>query len=131
MSNHLRPRTTALTLALDAHADPEESDLTLATRTGEVVWRGQVCREAWRAGLRLRARWQGTWPDALWAMTLAVLDAELATHGLRREGDPRVDVTAVPGPGGTQLTVACRVVPCPVLAESAASAHRPQDAVHV
>lgn len=111
MTSHLRPRTALLTLDLDTAADPCGSELALATRAGEVVWRGEAGADAWHAGLRLRARWQGQWSDALWAMTVAVLDAELAVHGLRREKHPPVDVSARTHPGGTALTVRCPVIP--------------------
>ena len=111
MTYHLRPRTALLTLELDTAAEPCGSDLALATRAGEVVWRGEACPDAWHAGLRLRARWQGQWTDALWAMTVAVLDAELAMHGLRREKHPTVDVTTRPHPDGTVLSVQCPVIP--------------------
>lgn len=102
-----------LNLELDADAEPAASDLLLATRDGELVWRGQACTDAWQAGLRLRDRWRGEWTDALWAMSLAVLDAELASHGLRREGQPTVDV--VPEPAGfcTRLAVRAPVIPSP------------------
>ena len=100
-----------LTLELDPGADPCGSALALATRAGEVVWRGEACPEAWHAGLRLRARWQGQWSDALWAMTVAVLDAELTTHGLRREKRPDVDVAIHTHPGGTVLSAECPVIP--------------------
>ncbi|WP_298459841.1 hypothetical protein [uncultured Cellulomonas sp.] len=114
MSTHLRPRSALLTLELDADAQPATSDLVLATRDGELVWRGQACADAWRAGLRLRARWQGGWGDALWAMTLAVLDVELATHGLRREGLRPVDVVPQAAGALTRLQVRAPVVPAPV-----------------
>lgn len=111
MSTHLRPRSAQLTLELDVDAEPGASDLLLATRDGELVWRGQACTDAWRAGLRLRARWQGDWDDALWAMALAVLDAELATHGLRREDQP--PVACETAGSTTRLHVRARVIPAP------------------
>jgi hypothetical protein len=111
MTHHLRPRTAHLTLELDPGAEPCGSALALATRAGEVVWQGDACADSWQAGLRLRARWQGQWSDALWAMTVAVLDAELTTHGLRREKRPDVDVAIHTHPGGTVLSVRCPVVP--------------------
>ncbi len=117
MPQHLRPRCATLTLELDGDAAPTASDLLLSTRAGETVWRGEAGPAAWHAGLRLRARWQGTWDDALWAMTLAVLDAELAVQGLRRDGDPRVDVRPAPHGPGTLTQVVCPVVPCRLHAE--------------
>jgi hypothetical protein len=111
MTYYLRPRTAHLTLELDTGADPCGSALALATRAGEVVWQGEACPEAWQAGLRLRARWQGQWSDALWAMTVAVLDAELTKHGLRREKRPDVDVAIHDHAGGTVLSLRCPVIP--------------------
>jgi hypothetical protein len=107
----VRPRTAQLCLRLDPDGRPVDSDLTLATRPGEVVWRGQVSPDAWVVGLRLRARCTGEPADALWLLTRALLEAELATHGLHREGprDLRVDVTA--GPDGCVLETRCGVIP--------------------
>ena len=116
MTHHLRPRTAVLRLELDPDARPAGSELALTTRTGEPVWSGPAGGDSWRTGLRLRARWQGSWADALWAMTVAVLDAELATHGLRRERDRatdvRTDVRTDADGDATALTVRCSVVPC-------------------
>ena len=108
---HLRPRTAVLTLELDTAADPRGSELALATRLGEVVWVGEACPDAWRAGLRLRTRWQGQGSDALWAMTVAVLDAELERQGLRRERHPAVEVSTRTHAEGTVLSVRCPVIP--------------------
>ncbi|GAA2725457.1 hypothetical protein [Cellulomonas aerilata] len=107
----VRPRTAALMLSLDADGDPRDSDLTLATRDGEVVWRGQVGQEAWRAGLRLRTRCQSTWHDAHWLLTRMLLETELAAHGLGRDGPPDLDVRITGAPDGVMVTTTCRVIP--------------------
>ena len=107
----VRPRHAALMLSLDAGGNPRASDLTLTTRAGEVVWRGEVGPDAWQAGLRLRGRCQGTWQDAHWVMTRVLLEAELASHGLGRDCGPDLDVQIVSGRDGVTLTTTCRVIP--------------------
>ncbi len=117
----VRPRSAALVLRLDADGDPRDSDLSLATRGGEVVWRGEVGEDAWRAGLRLRSRCRGTREDAHWLMARAVLEAELAVHGLGRDGTPHLDVDITPTPTGLTLATTCRVIPAvryPLLADT-------------
>jgi hypothetical protein len=109
----VRPRSAALTLRLDADGDPRHSDLVLATRAGEVVWRGEVGPDAWQAGMRLRSRCQGSWEDAHWLMTRALLEAALASHGLGRDGSPNLDVDITTTPDGLVLAAACRVIPAP------------------
>jgi hypothetical protein len=111
MTTLVRPRSAALTLCLDADGAPGESDLTLTTRDGEVVWRGQVGAGAWRAGLRLRSRCQGTWQDAHWLMTRTLLETELASHGLSRDGAPDLDVRITAAPVGLTVATTCRVIP--------------------
>jgi hypothetical protein len=107
----VRPRTAALCLRLDPHGRPADSDLTLATRAGEVVWRGQVSPGAWVVGLRLRDRCTGTRADALWLLTRALLEAELVTHGLHREGPRDLHVDVTDGAEGCVLDTRCGVIP--------------------
>lgn len=111
MPTLVRPRTAALCLRLDPRGRPVESDLRLATRDGEVVWRGQVSPAAWLSGLRMRERCTGSWDDALWLMTRALLEAELATHGLHRVGPPDLRVDVDTGPDGSMLDTRCGVIP--------------------
>lgn len=114
MPTLVRPRSASLTLRLGADGDPLDSDLILSTRDGEVVWRGQVGDDAWRAGQRLRARCQGSWHDAQWLLARTLLEAELATHGLGRDGAPDLDVTITPDDdGAVTLATRCRVIPAP------------------
>ena len=113
MPTLVRPRAATLTLRLSSDGSPVGSDLTLATRAGEVVWRGQVGADAWRAGLRLRSRCQGSWQDAHWLMARTLLEAELATHGLGRDGNPDLDVEVVLEPDGVRVLARCRVIPQP------------------
>jgi hypothetical protein len=107
----VRPRTAALCLRLDPEGRPADSDLVLATRAGEAVWRGQVTPGSWLTGLRMRKRCTGSWEDSLWLMTRALLETELGTHGLYRVGraDLRVDVAT--GPDGATLDTRCDVIP--------------------
>jgi hypothetical protein len=111
MPSRVRPRCATLTLRLDGAGEPRESELVLATRDGEVVWHGEVGAGAWRAGLRLRTRCQGTWQDAHWLMTRTLLETELASHGLSRDGAPELDVEMTPSPDGVTVTTTCRVIP--------------------
>jgi hypothetical protein len=113
MATLVRPRIAALTLRLDADGDPRESDLLLTTRDGEAVWRGEVGPDAWRAGIRLRSRCQGSWQDAQWLMTRTLLEAELASHGLGWDGAPDLDVDITTTDDGLVLTTTCRIVPTP------------------
>jgi hypothetical protein len=111
MATLVRPRSAALTLRLDADGGPRGSELVLATRAGEVVWRGEVGEQAWHVGLRLRGRCQGSWEDAHWLMTRALLEAQLAAHGLGRDGAPDLDVDIASTSDGLVLTSTCRVIP--------------------
>ena len=111
MPTLVRPRTASLVLRLAADGSPGDSDLTLATRDGEVVWRGQVGLDAWRAGLRLRGRCQSTWEDALWLMTRTLLETELGSHGLARDGSPDLEIDVRPGDDGVRVATGCRVIP--------------------
>lgn len=111
MPTLVRPRTASLCLRLDPQDRPAESDLTLATRDGEVVWRGQATPGAWLLGLRMRDRCTGSREDALWLMTRALLEAELVTHGLHRDGPVDLRVDVVTGPDGTSVETRCGVIP--------------------
>lgn len=113
MPTLVRPRGATLVLRLDPDGDPVDSDLTLATRDGEVVWRGQVAPDSWHAGLRMRGRCQTTWQDAQWLLTRTLLEAELASHGLGCDGSPDLDVHIAPDDDGLTLTTTCRVIPAP------------------
>ncbi len=107
----MRPRTAALCVRLDAQDRPAESDLVLATRDGEVVWRGQVSAGAWLLGLRMRARCTGPRDDGLWVMVRALLEAELAGHGLHVDGRGDLPLDVASEPDGCCLTTRCGVVP--------------------
>ena len=107
----VRPRIATLCLCLDPQGRPTESDLTLATRDGEVVWRGRTSPGAWLVGLRMRGRCTGSPQDALWLMTRALLEAELVTHGLHRDGSPDLRVDVSTGPEGTTVRTRCGVIP--------------------
>ncbi len=111
MPTLVRPRTAALCLRLDPDDRPAESDLVLATRDGEVIWRGQVSPGAWLLGLRMRDRCTGAREDALWLLARAVLEAELTTHGLHRDGRHDLPLDVTTGPDGTALETRCGVVP--------------------
>jgi hypothetical protein len=127
----VRPRTATLCLRLDPDGRPADSDLSLATRDGEVVWRGQASPGAWVVGLRMRDRCTGSADDALWLLTRALLEVELAAHGLHRDGrgDLRVDVAR--DPQGTTLRARCGVHPVGLGLDAARTppSRRPCDAV--
>ena len=111
MPTLVRPRTATLCLRLDPDGRPADSDLSLATRDGEVVWRGQASPGAWVVGLRMRDRCTGTWEDALWLLTRALLEAELLTHGLHRVGPAELQVDVTGGPDGAVVETRCAVIP--------------------
>lgn len=113
MPTLVRPRSAVLTLRLDTEGEPRGSELVLATRDGEVVWRGEVGQSAWLTGLRMRGRCQGSWEDAYWLLTRTLLETELASHGLGRDGAPDLDVDITTTPDGLVLSSRCRVIPAP------------------
>ena len=116
MPTSVRSRTATLCLRLDGDGRPADSDLALATRDGHVVWRGQVSPAAWLVGLRMRARCSGSVEDGLWLLARALLEAELTTHGLHRDGRADLRVDMVRAAEGTTLQTRCDVHPMAQLA---------------